>query len=190
MVWDEGSDDEMTWMREGGTAGNIVGAWDFEDGDGNAYEINFGDDSSLVVIGDIVACFEDDDDNDEGGSGPGTGGDSSTWSLTLVNDLGSVQTNTTCDLDATDSDTIEIVVIGSSFKFTTEDGNLFNGAIVGSLYNFYGTWVDDGVSYFVSGSFTMDPSGNTFSGTDVVTANEGANFCIYSQEISGIKQGS
>lgn len=186
MVWDEGSEDEMTWMRDSGTAGVIAGTWDFEDGDGNDYEINIGDDGSLLVVGDIIVCF--DDDNGDGDSGPGTGGDTSTWSITLVNDLDSVQTNTTCDLDATDSDTITINVIGSSFSFTTEDGNQFNGAIVGSLYNFYGTWTDNGVSYVVSGSFTMNPSGNSFSGTDLVTTNEGTDFCIWSQEISGTRQ--
>lgn len=187
MVWDEGEDDETTLIRDSGTAGDIVGTWDFADEDGNDYELNIGADGTVVVIGEIVVCL-DDDDGDDGSPGAGSGGATGTWSLSLVNDLDSIQTNTDCDIGATDTDILNFVQNGSSFTFTTEDGNTFNGAIVGDLYTYTGMWEDEGVSYSASGAFTINSSLNSFTGTGAVTATEGTDFCIWSQTLSGTKQ--
>lgn len=186
MVWDEGGDDETTLIRDSGTAGDIVGTWDFADEDGNDYELNVGDDGSIVLIGDIVVCL--DDDGDDGNPGSGSGGATGTWSLSIVNDLDSRQTNTDCDIDATGTDTLNFVQNGSSFRFTTEEGNTFNGTVVGDLYSYTGMWEDEGVSYLATGTFTINSSLNSFTGPGVVTATQGTDFCIWNQTISGTKQ--
>lgn len=53
MHWVE---DDMTWTRDSGAADDILGVWDWVDEDGNAYEITFNNDFSMVVVAEIVDC--------------------------------------------------------------------------------------------------------------------------------------
>jgi len=53
MHWIE---DDMTWTRDSGKAGDITGTWDWVDENGNAYEANVDGDGAIVVIGEVVDC--------------------------------------------------------------------------------------------------------------------------------------
>jgi hypothetical protein len=60
MVWDDG---DMTWKRDSGTSGNIVGKWNNVDSAGNSYELIFNADGTLSLEGDIVDCGTDTPDS-------------------------------------------------------------------------------------------------------------------------------
>jgi hypothetical protein len=73
MIWDEDGE-QMTWTRESGTSGDILGTWESSDDEtGNSWEITFGSDGSFSVVGSIVQC--EDGDGNGGGDGDGNGGD-------------------------------------------------------------------------------------------------------------------
>ena len=107
MYWPENN---MLWERDSGTAGDITGTWDWVDEDGNAYEINIDSDGTLVVIGEIVDCG----DNDGSGSGGGGGGSSSTTitgeSGNQVDVNGTWKSNCDNDIDDGDSDTVVVTI--------------------------------------------------------------------------------
>lgn len=192
MTWDEGEDGEIKWTRDSGTSGNIVGTWDFVDEYGNTYEANIDDDGSVLVIGEIINCGDDaqdpgtDDDNED----PEATGATGTWSLSIVNDLDSRVTNTDCDIDATETDVLEFTENNSTFTFTTEDGHMFSGGIIGNVYTYTGTWEDEGATFTASGTFTLNASLNSFTGSGAVNAVQGTDFCIWGQTLNGTRQGS
>jgi hypothetical protein len=51
MIW-AGENDEMTWTRDNGTSGDIVGVWVMSQ-DENTYEAFFGSDGSFTLIGHV-----------------------------------------------------------------------------------------------------------------------------------------
>ncbi|MDA3832705.1 MAG: hypothetical protein PF495_04850, partial [Spirochaetales bacterium] len=59
MVWEESDGHQMTWTRDTGTSGEIVGTWAQYD-EPNSWELMVNSDSSFVVVGYIVECgYED-----------------------------------------------------------------------------------------------------------------------------------
>ena len=192
MIWDEGEDGEIRWTRDSGTTGNIVGTWDFVDEYGNTYEATIDDSGSVFVIGEIVNCGDDTQDpgtNDDT-QDPETNGATGTWSLSIVNDLDSRVTNTDCDIGETESDVLNFTETGDTFTFTTEDEHTFAGAIIGNVYTYTGTWEDEGATFTASGTFTLNSSLDSFTGSGAVNAVQGTDFCIWGQTLSGTRQGS
>ena len=58
MTWS--GDDNMTWTRSGGTAGDIVGTWTASDSEtGNSWTLTFNANGTVSVVGDIVQCSGD-----------------------------------------------------------------------------------------------------------------------------------
>ena len=58
MIWNDDESEQMTWTRNGGTVGDIVGKWSIFD-DGNTYEIDFYSNGSFFLGGYIVNFDED-----------------------------------------------------------------------------------------------------------------------------------
>ncbi len=50
----DGNTDIMTWTRDSGTAGDIIGAWHYTSDDGNLYDFTFNLDGSFNISGQIV----------------------------------------------------------------------------------------------------------------------------------------
>jgi hypothetical protein len=70
MIWQE-QEGDMTWTRESGIGGNIVGTWESSDDEtGNSWEATFGADGSFSVVGSIVQC--------------GNGGDVNGGDITMI----------------------------------------------------------------------------------------------------------
>lgn len=68
MIWTD-EDGDMTWTRDSGTSGDIVGTWEsYDDETENSWEETFESNSSFSVTGQIVQC-------ENGGGGDGNGGD-------------------------------------------------------------------------------------------------------------------
>lgn len=60
MIWDGGTENEMTWIRPSGTAGDILGTWTMS-GTDNSYTLTFNADGTFSLAGHILQC------NDGGG---------------------------------------------------------------------------------------------------------------------------
>lgn len=57
MIWDFGDGEQMTWTRDSGTSGDIVGTWESSDNEtGNSWEGTFESNSSFSMTGQIVQC--------------------------------------------------------------------------------------------------------------------------------------
>ncbi len=75
MTWT--IDDDMTWTRSSGTAGDIVGTWTASDSTtGNSWTLTFNADGTVSATGNIVKCGED------------GGGDSPSAHAQVVNNSG------------------------------------------------------------------------------------------------------
>lgn len=175
LLLNQGEEDEMTWTRNSGTAGDITGTWDFED-DGNNYTITFNADMTISVVGKILTCTTE-------------------WDLVFTIDLDSIDTNFLCipgdfEGDDTREDDIIIEQTGSTFTMATS-GGVLNGTISGETYTFSGSWIepdDDGAyTIKVKGSFKLDSS-TQISGSDTVSgSNDAGNFCTWDETFVGTK---
>jgi len=58
LTWTEDENEQMTWTRDGGTSGNIIGIWRYVD-DGNTYELEFYSNGSFAFSGHIINCGQD-----------------------------------------------------------------------------------------------------------------------------------
>jgi hypothetical protein len=58
LTWTDDENEQMTWTRDGGTSGNIIGIWRYVD-DGNTYKLEFYSNGSFVLSGHIVNCDQD-----------------------------------------------------------------------------------------------------------------------------------
>jgi hypothetical protein len=177
-------DDDLTWTRDSGTADDILGTWNYVDEDGNAYEITFNNDGTMIVVADIIDC----DDIDVSG----------TWDLTYTIDLAGMDTNFLCipgdsEGDDTRSDTVTINQTGNNtFTINFLDGENINGTISGGLYTFSGSWIhdedDDNYTINISGSFTLNTL-NSLTGSDEFSGtNDEGNFCTWDETFIGTKQ--
>jgi len=172
--------DDMTWTRDSGTAGDILGTWDWVDEDGNVYEITFNNDGTFALVADIIDC----DDIDVSGI----------WDLTYTIDLAGMDTNFLCipgdsEGDDTRSDTVIINQTGNNtFTISFLDGENINGTISGGLYTFSGSWIhDDEYTINISGSFSLNTL-NSLTGSDEFSGtNDEGNFCEWDETFIGTK---
>ena len=121
------------------------------------------------------------------GAGEPTYDAGGTWSITVTDLPGSIQSNTQCETDPVDQDVLTLTQSGNSFYFTTEDGDFFSGTVDGSLYRFSGTWVEEDGNFTVTGSFNLHSS-TSFSGSGHVRVEDDGFYCEWDQSYSGVKQ--
>ena len=174
-------DNDITWARDSGTAGEILGTWDYVDEDGNVYEITFNNDGTMTVVADIIDC----DDIDISG----------TWDLAFTIDLASIDSNFLCvpgDFvgDDTRSDTVIINQTGDNTFTMNIDDEIINGTISGGVYTFSGSWIeeDDDYTVNISGTFTLTSLSSLTGSDEVNGTNDLGNFCNWEETFIGTKQ--
>ena len=176
MLLNQGEENEMTWTRDSGTAGDITGVWNLEQ-DGSTWEIKLNADLTFSVDAKIIAC-------------------KTKWNVTFTIDLDGMDTNFLCipgefEGDDTREELIVIQQTGSTFTMETL-GQTLKGTINDGVYTFSGSWIesdDDGdYTMNVNGSFAVEKSSGQVSGSDTIRGtNDAGNFCTWDETFIGIE---
>ena len=129
MTWSDM--DGMTWVRQGGTADDIVGTWTAEDPNGNSYTVTFAVDGTVSVTATILNC---DDNNTKVASG------TYTWnSETYIITMNTTSSNFTCQGPAMGADSMTGVTVTST-TLTWADAEMTWYRSGGSAGDIVGTW--------------------------------------------------
>jgi hypothetical protein len=163
MTW---PNDDMTWTRPSGTAGDIVGTWTSTDGEGNSYTLTLNANNTVSVVGVIVQC-----DNNNGGDN-NVKAEAQHWSGGYLVSLRYIDPNRT----ATSVSVTGPGITGSVALTYNTHGPSWGSGTPESIISF-GTTYPDGLPFTYT--FTITDATGTWTATSTIS-------CFQQQFVSNV----